>query len=92
MTWAIILHGGAKEIDADDIGAHRAGCLRALGAGRGVLSGGGSAVDAVEAAVREPESDPTFNVGSGSALNADGEVEMCSAIVEARTSTWAAWW
>ncbi|MFN3312149.1 MAG: isoaspartyl peptidase/L-asparaginase family protein [Hyphomonas sp.] len=80
--WALILHGGAKEIPADKAGAHRAGCLRALGAGRHALIGGGSALDAVEAAIRELESDPIFNAGFGSALNIEGEVEMCSAIME----------
>ncbi len=80
--WAIILHGGAKDIEAEEADANREGCLIALAAGRAVLERGGSAVDAVEAAVRQLEADPTFNAGYGSALNADGEVEMCSAIME----------
>ena len=82
MSWAIILHGGAKEIDPEDVDAHRVGCLRALEAGRRVLAGDGSAVDAVEAAIRVLEADPTFNAGFGSALNADGAVEMCASIME----------
>jgi beta-aspartyl-peptidase (threonine type) len=82
MTWAIILHGGAKEIKPEEANAHRQGCLTALAAGRSVLQANGSAVDAVEAAIRELESDPTFNAGYGSALNSDGEVEMCSALME----------
>jgi beta-aspartyl-peptidase (threonine type) len=82
MMWAIILHGGAKEIEPDEAEAHRQGCLHALEAGRSVLQASGSAIEAVEAAIRELESDPTFNAGYGSALNADGEVEMCSAIME----------
>ena len=80
--WAIILHGGAKEIEPEEAEAHRRGCLTALIAGRSVLQANGSAVAAVEAAVRELEDDPTFNAGYGSALNADGEVEMCSAMME----------
>ena len=80
--WAIILHGGAKEIEPEEVEAHKAGCRRALEAGRSILQSGASAVSAVEAAIRELESDPTFNAGYGSALNADGEVEMCSAIME----------
>lgn len=82
MTWAIILHGGAKEIEPVEAQAHRDGCLNALGAGRAILEAKGSAIDAVVAAIRELESDPTFNAGYGSALNADGEVEMCSALME----------
>lgn len=80
--WALILHGGAKEIDAADLEATRAGCLRALDIGRQILSEGGSALDAVEAVVRDLEDNPTFNAGTGSVLNAEGEVEMCSAIME----------
>lgn len=83
--WAIILHGGAKEIAPDEAEANRSGCLRALSAGRAVLEGGGSALDAVEAAIRALEDDPAFNCGYGSALNAAGEVEMCAAIMEGGT-------
>lgn len=80
--WAIILHGGAKEIEPEEAEANRAGCLRALSAGRAVLEEGGSAIDAAEAALRVLEDDPTFNCGYGSDLNAAGEVEMCAAVME----------
>jgi hypothetical protein len=43
---------------------------------------GGLAVEAVEAAIRALEDDPTFNAGVGAALNADGEVELEAAIME----------
>lgn len=39
-----------------------------------MLKNGGSALDAVEAAVRTMEVDPDFNAGYGSVLNIDGEV------------------
>ncbi|MER9593313.1 isoaspartyl peptidase/L-asparaginase, partial [Mesorhizobium australicum] len=61
--WSLILHGGAKEIDPQEEEAHRNGCIEALEAGRAVLAGGGTAVDAVEAAGRVLEADPTFNAG-----------------------------
>jgi len=80
--WAIILHGGAKEIEPKEVEAHERGCLAALEAGRAVLAGGGSSIDAVELTIRELESDPTFNAGYGSARNSDGVVEMCSAVME----------
>jgi beta-aspartyl-peptidase (threonine type) len=80
--WALVLHGGAKEIEHDEAEAHRKGCLDAIAAGQIVLARGGAAIDAVEASIRVLESDPTFNAGYGSALNADGEVEMCSAMME----------
>lgn len=65
-----------------EVEAHREGCQRVLEAGRQVLSCAGSALDAVEAAICELESDPTINAGLGSTLNEDGEVEMCSALKE----------
>jgi beta-aspartyl-peptidase (threonine type) len=81
MEWLLAVHGGAKEIEPEEEKAHREGCRLALQAGRAVLERGGSALDAVEASVRALEADPTFNAGTGSALNADGEVEMCAALM-----------
>ncbi len=82
MTWALIVHGGAKEIAPEREEANRRGCLEALAAGQVILEQGGSAVEAVEAAIRILESDPTFNAGYGSDLNADGEVEMDAALMD----------
>ncbi|GBF07957.1 asparaginase [Deinococcus aerius] len=83
--WAIIVHGGAHPVPPEKISASRAGCLAALNAGRRVLEGGGSAVEAVEAALRVLEDDPTFNAGYGAALNADGGVEMDAALMDGAT-------
>ncbi|HEY9609591.1 MAG TPA: isoaspartyl peptidase/L-asparaginase [Allocoleopsis sp.] len=69
MTLAIIVHGGAKTITEDKVEANHAGCLAAVEAGWAVLTAGGSAGEAVEAAIRVLESDPTFNAGFGSTLN-----------------------
>jgi isoaspartyl peptidase/L-asparaginase-like protein (Ntn-hydrolase superfamily) len=84
-TWAIIVHGGAKTIAPQLQEAHRQGCLLAATAGQVVLQAGGSAILAVEAAVRALESDPTFNAGYGSVLNAKGEVECDAAIMDGAT-------
>lgn len=81
MTWLLAVHGGAKEIEPGEEDAHREGCRAAMSAGRAVLELDGSAIDAVEAAVRVLETDPTFNAGTGSALNEAGEVEMCAALM-----------
>jgi beta-aspartyl-peptidase (threonine type) len=50
--------------------------------GHSFLQRGASAVDAVEAAVKVMEEDPTFDAGLGSFLNADGEVEMDATIMD----------
>lgn len=80
--WALIVHGGAKEISPEEEDANREGCLEALAAGRHVLEAGGHAVDAAEAAVRVLETRPVFNAGYGSVLNQAGEVEMDASIME----------
>ena len=82
MAWAIIVHGGAHTISAEKIEAHNAGCIGAVEAGVALLGKGGSGLEAVEAAIRLLEDDPTFNAGYGSMLNSEGDVEMDAAIME----------
>lgn len=81
----IIVHGGAKEIPLNEQPAHREGCHRAAEAGWAVLQKGGKALDAVEAAIRLLEDDPTFNAGYGSDLNKDGEVQMDAGLMDGAT-------
>jgi L-asparaginase / beta-aspartyl-peptidase len=85
VNWALVVHGGAKEIAPEQEEANRRGCLAALAAGQALLEQGGSAVDAVEAAIRVLEDDPTFNAGFGSDRNADGAVEMDAALMDGAT-------
>lgn len=73
---SIIVHGGAWDIPPDQHEAHRAGVRRAVEAGWAVLEKGGSARDAVEAAIVVMEDDETFDAGRGAFLNADGQVEL----------------
>ncbi|GAY24550.1 isoaspartyl peptidase/L-asparaginase family protein [Sphingobium fuliginis] len=82
--WALIVHGGAKTIDAALHDRNREGCRAAAAAGAIVLQFGGCAVAAVEAAIRVLENDSIFNAGFGSVLNADGAVEMDAAIMDGR--------
>jgi beta-aspartyl-peptidase (threonine type) len=80
MKPSLIVHGGAWDIPDQAVEACKAGCDRALAAGWSILSQGGSALDAVEAAVVVLENDAVFDAGFGSHLNLDGQVE-CDAIV-----------
>jgi len=80
--WAVIVHGGAKTIQEVLRDRHRQGCLRAVEAAAARLGVGDSAVEAVEAAVRVLEADPTFNAGTGSVLNEAGQVECDAAIMD----------
>ncbi|HNS50880.1 MAG TPA: isoaspartyl peptidase/L-asparaginase [Anaerolineae bacterium] len=76
MKPSIIVHGGAGEWEPELLEAGRQGVRRAAQAGWAVLAAGGSALDAVEAAVVVMEDDDAFDAGRGSFLNADGQVEL----------------
>lgn len=80
--WTILVHGGAGDVPVDRRPAHAEGCARAAEAGAAVLRSGGSALDAVEAAVRVLEDDPIFNAGTGACLNEDGLIELDASIME----------
>jgi beta-aspartyl-peptidase (threonine type) len=80
MRPSLIVHGGAWDIPDDAVEACNDGCRKALASGWSILASGGSAVQAVEAAVMVLEDDPIFDAGYGSHLNLDGKVE-CDAIV-----------
>jgi L-asparaginase / beta-aspartyl-peptidase len=83
--WALIVHGGAKEIAPGEEEENRSGLREAIAAGHAILDRGGTALDAVEASIRVLEALPVFNAGYGSALNHVGEVEMCAAIMDGKT-------
>lgn len=83
--WSVIVHGGCKEIAPDAALANRAGMQDALAASASMLSGGASAVEAVEAAIVILEDDATFNAGAGSARRSDGRSEMDAAIMDGAT-------
>jgi beta-aspartyl-peptidase (threonine type) len=79
---AIIVHGGAGRIRAEELPQRLDGCKDAALAGWEIIQQGGSALDAAEAAVVALEDNPLFNAGSGSTLNSLGQVEMDAAIME----------
>jgi beta-aspartyl-peptidase (threonine type) len=72
----LLIHGGAWAMPDNAIAAHERGIAAALTAGWSALSRGGTAVDAVEAAVTIMEDDDTFDAGRGSFLTRDGRVQL----------------
>jgi beta-aspartyl-peptidase (threonine type) len=82
---ALVVHGGAWSIPAEEREAHRTGCALAAERGKAVLLRGGSALDAVEEAILVMEDDSTFDAGTGSVLVADGSVELDAGLMEGTT-------
>jgi beta-aspartyl-peptidase (threonine type) len=90
-TPAILVHGGAGHLGPDDPASYGTGAPRlegvraAAAAGWDVLARGGTALDAVETAVRILEDDPTYNAGTGACLTAAGDVELDASIMDGGT-------
>jgi beta-aspartyl-peptidase (threonine type) len=78
----MLVHGGAWAIPDDAAEAHLWGVRNALEAGYKILTLGGSALDAVEAAVTVMEDDPTFDAGRGSFLTSDGRVQLDALLMD----------
>src|SRR5437773_1428433 len=79
---SIIVHGGAGADPVEGRDELRAGVRVAVLEGWRVLAGGGSALGAVERAVRALEDHPRFNAGRGSVLTSAGTVETDASIME----------
>lgn len=88
--WTLLVHGGAGRIlrgalSADQDEGARAGLTKALEAGSMLLANGGSAMDAVAAAVMNLEDDAHFNAGHGAVFTYDGINELDASIMEGAT-------
>ena len=84
--WRLVIHGGAGVILRENLtpereAAYTAALETALEAGADVLRNGGSAVDAVQAAVIPMEDDPLFNAGHGAVFTAAAEHELDASIM-----------
>src|SRR5262249_6178385 len=81
----LVVHGGAWAIPDDMVQSHLDGVQKALDKGWHVLEGGGSALDAVEAAIACMEDDETFDAGRGSFLTRDGRVQLDALMMDGAT-------
>ena len=85
--WRLVIHGGAGVILRENMSAEReaeytAALEEALEAGAAILREGGSALDAVQAAVIPMEDSPLFNAGHGAVYTAAAEHELDASIME----------
>jgi beta-aspartyl-peptidase (threonine type) len=88
--WKLVIHGGAGVIERKTMSAEkdrliRAALERALQAGERILSSGGKALDAVEAAAKVLEDDPNFNAGRGAVFTYEGRNELDASIMDGST-------
>jgi L-asparaginase / beta-aspartyl-peptidase len=84
---AIVIHGGAgpkSDFIKEHEAAYKKGLEEALNAGYGILESGGTAVEAVETAVKHLEDNWLFNAGRGSALTENARVQMCASIMDGK--------
>lgn len=88
--WRLAIHGGAGVITRGSMtpeqeALYRAGLQEALEAGAAVLRNGGTALDAVQAAVIPMENNEIFNAGKGAVFTAAGTHELDASIMEGST-------
>jgi beta-aspartyl-peptidase (threonine type) len=87
QRWSIAIHGGsgamtrAASTPEQDSG-YREALREARDAGAKVLAEGGTALDAVEAAIVRLEDDPRFNAGRGSVFTYNGTIELDASIMD----------
>ncbi|WP_367849221.1 isoaspartyl peptidase/L-asparaginase family protein [Rhodoferax sp. WC2427] len=87
VPYTLAVHGGAGTIarGQSDAAPYHAGLRAALAAGEVVLAQGGSALDAVVAAVRALEDEPLFNAGRGAVYTSAAQHEMDAAVMDGAT-------
>ncbi|XP_055912157.1 probable isoaspartyl peptidase/L-asparaginase GA20639 [Eupeodes corollae] len=84
MQPILIVQGGAGDITDSRVPGKLTGIKNSIRIGIKILENGGSALDAVEQAVRSMELDENFNTGYGACLNTDGVAEVEASIMEGK--------
>lgn len=89
MPVTLVIHGGAGNVNPETVGgketAYTEGLKLALDAGYKILNAGGTATDAVVAAIVELENNPLFNAGRGAVFTKKGLNEMDAALMNGMT-------
>jgi L-asparaginase / beta-aspartyl-peptidase len=93
--FVLAIHAGAgaiakSSLDEEGVRVHLAGLRDALEAGRRILAAGGSALDAVQAAVECMEDNPLFNAGKGAVYTHEGTHALDAALMDGSTLKCAA--
>ncbi len=83
----IIVHAGAGAWTTARIDDAVSACVRAVRRGQDILQAGGTAVDAVLAAVVVLEDDPVCNAGTGAVPAGDGAAELDACVMDGRSRT-----
>jgi beta-aspartyl-peptidase (threonine type) len=88
--FSIVIHGGAGTIVKEDMtpeleAAYSKGLTIAVEKGYTVLENGGTAIEAIRAAIRELEDNVLFNAGKGAVFTKKGVQEMDAAIMDGST-------
>lgn len=87
--WSLAIHGGAGTMSPDRMTPEKraefeAALQASLDAGKKVLAEGGSAMDAVKAAIIPLEDNPLFNAGRGAVFTWEGRNELDASIMDGR--------
>src|SRR5436190_12784598 len=87
--WGLVIHTGAGNFTIAGIAerkdAMQAAMHDALMAGHNVLAGGGTSLDAVQAAIVILEDSPLFNAGKGAVFTHEGTNELDASIMDGST-------
>jgi L-asparaginase / beta-aspartyl-peptidase len=89
-NYTLAIHGGAGTIlkslmTPEKESQYRQGLTDAMQAGEVVLKNSGTALDAVEAAVRSLENNPLFNAGRGAVFTNEGKNELDASVMRGDT-------
>ena len=87
--WSLAIHGGAGTLDPAQMTPEKrvqyeADLQKALDAGAKILAAGGSAMDAIKAAIIVMEDSPLFNAGKGAVFTWEGTNELDASIMDGR--------